>query len=224
MAAKKEVKVKKVVKQSDELSENVFSTKKVANSKNKKRQLSFVIAALVAILAFYLLKSYLIVAMVNNRPIWRWSVVNYLETQYGAEAYDTLLSKSLILREAKNKNIDPAKSEIQAEIDAIKAQFEGTGQSFDEALAAQNMTIKQLEENIYMKLVVEKLMADKVTVSDDEIANFITENESFMGEMSDEEKENIAREQLMQQKLSTEFQTFITNLKASAKVKVLKQY
>lgn len=222
MAAKK--KIVKYTKSSEVSSavQETISPKKTKIKNNKK--LSFVIAALIAILAFYLLKSFFIVAMVNNRPIWRLSIVNYLETQYGAEAYDTLLSKSLILREAKKQNIDPSKDEVNAEINKIKAQFEGTGQSFEEALTLQGMSMKQLEENIYMKLVVEKLMADKVTVSEEEIANFITENEAFMGEMSDEEKVQVAREQLMQQKLSTEFQTFITNLKSSAKIKVLKTY
>jgi len=213
--------VKKTVNKISEEKPVVSSNKKI---KTNKKQLSFVVAALVAIFAFYLIKSFFIVAMVNNRPLWRFSVVNYLETQYGAEAYDTLLSKSLILREAKKQNISPSDIEIQTEIDAIKAQFEGTGQSFDEALELQGMTIKQLEENIYMKLVVEKLMADKVSVSDEEIANFVTENESFMGEMTEEEKQQVAREQLMQQKLSTEFQAFIADLKTNAKIKVFKQY
>jgi hypothetical protein len=67
---------------------------------------------------------------------------------------------------------------------------------------------------------VEKLLKDKVTVSDDEIKAFVAENKETLatGGATEDEQKTQAADYLKSQKVSQEIATWVDGLKAAAKI------
>ncbi len=99
------------------------------------------------------------------------------------------------------------------------------GQSLDDALKTAGMTKEELNDQVRMELIVEKILGDKVQITDEEIKTSFDENKAYYpeGTTLDTAKEDI-RESLRQQKLSTEFTTWIQDLKNKAKINYFVSY
>ena len=87
------------------------------------------------------------------------------------------------------------------------------------------MTQKDLEEQIKLRLLLEKLLAGKTSVSNKEVDKYIADNrESYPEEMTEKELKTAAREQLENQKLSTAAQDLLAKLKEEASIKYFINY
>jgi len=190
---------------------------------NKKLQNAAIIVLLIALL--YLGKSLVIAAWANNRPIFRISVIKELEKQGGKSVLDNLIEKSLIYQEAKSKNISVTTEDIDKEIEKIKELVKGQGISLEDALSSRGQTMADLKEQIKVQKYVESILSDKVYVSEEDIKKYFDENKSFYGK--DETLEKVKgqiTQQLSQQKLSEEYQKWIDDLKAKAKIYYFVKY
>ena len=190
---------------------------------NKKLQNAAIIILLLALL--YLGKSLVVAAWANNRPIFRISVLKELEKQGGKSVLDNLIEKSLIYQEAKSKNISVTTEDIDKEIEKIKELVKGQGISLEDALSSRGQTMADLKEQIKVQKYVESILSDKVYVSEEDIKKYFDENKSFYGkdETLEKVKDQITQ-QLSQQKLSEEYQKWIDDLKAKAKIYYFVKY
>ncbi len=186
---------------------------------HKKISGGIVIAIIIIVLLAVLFKSVFIAAIVNGEPISRLSVINALEKQDGKTVLDGLITKKIILQEAKKRNITVTQSDIDAEIKNITANIQAQGQTLDQALVAQGMTKSDLNDEVKVQLAVNKMVGADVTMSAKEIDDFVTANKSQMTPgTTDAQFREEATAQLKQQKLQTVTQNFITNLKNKAKI------
>jgi parvulin-like peptidyl-prolyl isomerase len=89
----------------------------------------------------------------------------------------------------------------------------------------QGMTQDDLKKQVRTQKIVEKILADKVSPTDQEVADYIKANKDSLpkGQTDDQNKETV-KGQLRQQKLSTEFQKWIDELKKSASIKYFTSY
>jgi parvulin-like peptidyl-prolyl isomerase len=125
-----------------------------------------------------------VAAIVNGEPIYSQDIMKEynglsapLQSVYTVEV---LLNKSiddmLLYQEAKNTDIKIAQEEIQSQIDAIKIQNKLTDTAFENALAQQNMTVKQAEDIIEKNLLIRKLLnatvLNNITVTDEQIKSY----------------------------------------------------
>lgn len=173
-----------------------------------------VIAALI-----YLLRGFFIVAMVNGQPITRWTYYNELEKQSGKQVLNTLVTKDLILQEAKKRNITVSQSEVDSEMKKIQDNLSKQGQTLDQVLALQGMTKDSLIDQIKFQKILTKMVSGNVKVSDKEIADYIDKNkESIPADANQADVKKQAADQLQQQKLNEEIQKFISNLQKNAKI------
>ncbi len=177
------------------------------------------IAALLVVLAVYLVlnPSLLVVATVNNRPIWRWEFEKRVVSRFGSELTDELVNETLISDEASRRGVKVADTEVEARIKDIEKNLGGG--SLTEALKAQGMTLADLKSQIRLQLMAEKLIADKVQVSDEEVAAFIEQNRAFLTATDEASLALEARNNLRQEKLGTEFRKLFDDLKNKAQIR-----
>lgn len=182
------------------------------------------IVVVLAVGAFFL-KGLFVAAMVNGEPITRASVISELEKQGGKQALSSLVNQTLILQEAKKKNVQATQADVDASLKQIEDSLKSQGQNLDTALAMQGMTRQDLMMQLKLRTLVEKLLADKVKVSDKEIADYIDKNKANLPtNMTPEELNKTVTEQLKQQKLGTESQTWLADLNKNAKISYFVSY
>lgn len=174
---------------------------------------------------FLFARKTLIVATINGQPLTRFEVIRTLEKQSAKQTTDSLISQILLLQKAKIEKVEASSEDIQNEITKIEKQLKQQGNDLETILATQGMTRKDLEEQIMLRLLLDKLLANKIKVTDKEVNQYLNENrESYPEEMTDKELKKTIREQLENQKLSTAAQELLTKLKEEAKINYFINY
>ncbi|OGM03827.1 hypothetical protein A3E15_01475 [Candidatus Woesebacteria bacterium RIFCSPHIGHO2_12_FULL_42_9] len=188
------------------------------NSFDKKK--AILIAAVLGVAALgYLGRGLFVVALVNGTPISRLAVVRELEKQGGSETLDNLVVKSLIFQEARKKGVTVSQEELDQELSRINDIVSKQGMTLDEALALQNQSKNDLIEQIKIQKTVERILADKIAVTEEEVNDYFDKNKELFDDGAKlEDVSGEIRNQLAQTKLSSAYQSWITDLKASASI------
>ena len=188
------------------------------NSFDKKK--AILIAAVLGVAALgYLGRGLFVVALVNGTPISRLAVVRELEKQGGSETLDNLVVKSLIFQEARKKGVTVSQEELDQELSRINDIVSKQGMTLDEALALQNQSKNDLIEQIKLQKTVERILADKIAVTEEEGNDYFDKNKELFDDGAKlEDVSGEIRNQLAQTKLSSAYQSWITDLKASASI------
>jgi hypothetical protein len=172
---------------------------------------------------------YLIAASVNGKPIYRIDVIKQLEKVGGKQTLDSMISKAVILQEAKKRGIAVSQTDIDTEVKKIEGSLTAQNTTLDAALKQQGLTQADLIENVTLNLMLDKMVSGNITVSDAEITQYMTENKQYLPAADPKDPQQTAlkaqiKDLLMQQKLSSETETFITNLKNAAKIRYYVSY
>ncbi len=187
--------------------------------------LSFGVAIALILGTLFYSKGFFIAATVNGSPISRLAVIGELEKQGGKQALESLITERLIEAELKKNTIVVSEADIDAEIEKIEEQVASQGGTLEEALTAQGMSMEILRTQIKTQKGLEQLLADKVTVTDEELATAL---ESAKGSapagMTDEELKTAIIEQLKQQKFQEEAQKWVAELTTNADIKYFVTY
>ncbi|XXM73076.1 foldase protein PrsA [Lysinibacillus sphaericus] len=121
-----------------------------------------------------------VVAKVGNESISKDDLYSTLVDQYGEAALDTLIAEKIVELEGEKKEITIKDSEIGDELQSIKESY-GGDDAFDEALASSGASVDGLKKNIETYLMTEKLLKDRVSITDDQIKKYFDENkDSFV--------------------------------------------
>lgn len=179
-----------------------------------------IVAAAVVIplaLAFYF-KSHFIAATVNGSPISRLTVIQELERQGGQTVLNALIADKLIDAEAARKGVVLSDQELDDEIDKIRTSITDLGGSFEESLAERGFTEESLRRNIATQLKIRKLLADVISVTEEEIDSYITDTEIEIPEGNEAELREQIRTELEDKKFSQEAEGYIAGLKAQADI------
>ena len=188
------------------------------------KRLLIVVLVLILILALvYFSRRYLIAVTVNDKFISRLAVLNKLEKQGGKKILETMITQVLIQQEAEKRKIIVNQKDIDGEMKKIEANVSSQGSTLDQALQTQGMTKNDLTEEIKIQLMLQKMAGNDIKISDKEIDDFINANKNQQGFDKEIPKEQVAT-QLKQQKLQQKMQSFITDLKAKAKINYFVSY
>ena len=174
---------------------------------------------IVIALLLIIFKSVFIVAIVNGQPISRAAYNQMLEAQAGKQVMNALVTQKLIEEYASSKHVSVSQSEIDAQMKTIQGQLAKQGQTLDTALAAQGMSRDDFMTQLRLQILVKKLLADKIKVSDKEITDYINTNkDSLPTGLSDAQLKSQVQQQLEQQKLSQQAQLLVQQLQQKAKI------
>ena len=183
------------------------------------------LAVILVVAALFFAKGIFVAATVNGSPISRLLVIQELEKQGGKQALEDIIDKKLIETELNKQKVTVNKEEVDAEIEKIKTQVASQGGTLEMALAKQGMTEEKLREQITIQKKLEKLLADKVVVTETEIDTYIKDSKATPPKdvkMEDFRKQ--VGDQLKQQKFQQEAQKWVSDLTASAKIKYYVNY
>lgn len=203
-------------------------SKSYINVKLKKpKPLTIAIGAVVILIliAVFFAKGLFVAATVNGSPISRLSVIKELEKEGGKQVLESLIDKKLIQMELDKQKISVTKEEIDQEVKKIEAQVAVQGGTLASILTSQGLTEEKFREQLILQKKLEKVLADKIAVSDAEVDAYITSNKATppkdvkMGDF----KEQI-REQLKGQEFQGEAQQWVASLTQAAKIKYYVTY
>ena len=185
---------------------------------------SIIVLAAIIIVALFYFRSYFFAATVDGRIITRLSVIRRLEKQAGKNILDSLIAEKLIDIEATKKGITVSEDEIIAQIQQVRDSITGQGGTLEEELSRQGMTEADLREQVILQKKVEKILAESVLVSDEDVDAFLTQNQIVVPEQGGQELRERARVQLKNQKLSQEIDGWLSSLKNSASITYYTEY
>lgn len=175
--------------------------------------------ALFALAVIYYFRGLFIAAVVNGEPISRLSLVQKLERQSGKQTLDSFISEALILQEARKQNLIIKDAQIEEEITRLKTSLSSQGENLDLALEREGIAQEELRKQIKIQMIIESLIAKDIKVTEDEVNDFIKQNQNFIpqGAPSEEIKAQ-AEQQLKQQKTAQKFQAWLGELQKKAKI------
>jgi parvulin-like peptidyl-prolyl isomerase len=186
---------------------------------------AIIVAAAIVLLALaFYCKGVFIAATVNGSPVSRLSIISELEKTSGKKALDAVITKKLLSDEAKGKGITVTSDELNAEISKIETQVKAQGGTLDAVLAQQGMTRKDMEEQITFQKILEKLLGDKIAVTDEEAAKLLADSKISIVKGEEEKYKAQAKEQIRGQKLNDAAEAFIESLKSQASIKYFVNY
>ena len=185
----------------------------------KKLATGIIIAVLVILAALYFFRSLFVVAFVNGKPVSRFGFDRTLEKQGGQRVLDNIVTEMLINQEAKKQNVTASQADLDQKFTEIDNQLKTQGQGLDAALAANGQTRADFDSQMKTQIVLEKMLGKDISVTDEEINSYFTENKATFdkGATLESEKANI-KNTLLQQKLSEKLQPFLQDLQSKAKI------
>lgn len=216
---------KKVNKYKKDILKRIKKYKKdIRNKKNRKKVVA-VAVLIIVIPVLYLTRSIFLVAIVNNSPISRLSIMLELEKQGGAQVLDSIITKKLISQEARKKGVQITQVVIDEEIEKVRQTVDAQGMTLENALEMQGQTMDLFIENIKLQKTVEEILGGEINIEDGEIGEYFAKNSQFFEEGATlaDVKEQI-RDSLFNEKLSTAYQAWIADLREGANIKYIVEY
>ena len=190
---------------------------------NKKT--AIIIAAVIILgVLIYTGKGLFIAAIVDGSPISRLSVISKLEKTSGKKLLDSLIAERLVKNEVRAKKIVVSDEEINGEIKKIEDQIALQGGTLDEALIAENMSRNDLKTQIILQKELEKLVADRINVTDEEVAQYISDNKISIPVGEEAITAEQIKSEMKNQKINQEADALVLVLKAKPKINYFVNY
>jgi len=225
-SAKKRAVVRKnsttVLESMESLDSKTSSTPFKLEVVSRKTKITLIVLAIAALLGIILFanRGFFIAGLVNGEPISRIEVIQELEKQQGAGVLNRLIDRKLIIQEADKQKVTVTQEEIDAKRKEIVDQVSsGNEENFKQILTAQGLTQESFIEELRIQLYVEKMLEEKTHVTDEEFNQFVKDNPDLLAN-AENEKDSKAqiREQLKQQKLQTEYNTWMESLRNNGNI------
>lgn len=186
-------------------------------SSGKKRPgkiiLGIFLAVLLLVLYWYKTNTWPIVAVVGLRPITRFEVNQLLFKQGGKTIVEDLVTEILVKNELSKNKINVSDNEVNNKMSEIRNSL-GTTLKLEDVLAQRNMTLEELKNQVKIQMSLEKLLSDKISVTDAEILAYLNQNQSFLTSASEAGKKNEAYNAIRLTKMQSEVDKLIKDLKA----------
>ncbi|MBP9798099.1 SurA N-terminal domain-containing protein [Candidatus Woesebacteria bacterium] len=191
----------------------------------RNKQLYMLVGLAIVVGLLYYGRGLFVAAMVNGSPISRLAVIKSLEQQGGKGALDGIISEKLLKQEAQKKGVSVTKAEVDTRIADIEKELKASGQSLDKLLEMQGISMQQVREQTELQLLLKKVLADKIKVTDAEVDAAVKEQIASKPEtVSDAEFKKQIKDGLENQKLSFEAQSYIQELQSKAKINYIHKY
>jgi parvulin-like peptidyl-prolyl isomerase len=190
---------------------------------SKKTAIIIAVIIVVAALA-YVYKGLFIAATVDGSPISRFSIISKLEKASGKSLLDSIISEKLIENEVKSKGIKVSDEEVEQEIAAIKTQLEAQSTTLEAALKTNSMTMEDLRKQIILGKQREKLVAGQITVTDEEVAQYVKDYSITIPKGEEEIAATQIRNAIISQKTNEIINTLLNTLKSQASIRYFVNY
>jgi len=172
-----------------------------------------VVIIIVLAVALWFNKGLLVAGTINGQIITTPKFYNRLVETSGNDTFDSLVQETLLKQEASKRHVTATKDDIDKKVAKIEKSLGGK-ENLDAALIQNKTTMNQLRRNLEIQVLVEKILADQIKVTDAEITKYIEDNKASSPDITREE----AKQQLESQKLKEKFTPWYNELKSKAKI------
>jgi foldase protein PrsA len=135
-----------------------------------------------------------VVAKVGDKAISKDDLYTMLVDQYGEAALDTLIADKIVELESNEQDIEVKGSEIEEELQKLKDTY-GDEEAFNQAVTSSGASIESVKANIKSYLLTEKLLKDRVEVTDDQIKEYFETNKDSFAQQEQVEASHILVEE-----------------------------
>jgi hypothetical protein len=205
----------------EDLMINPVSYAPKSSEATRTRWMTFAIVLLVVLGVYLGSRGYIVAAMVNGKPIFRWDLSRSLQTRFGQQTLESMISERLIADTASSQGVVITHEEIEAKMNDLVKTL-GPNVKIEDLLKYQGMTKSDFESQIRLQLTVEKILGKDVEVTDIEIEEFITQNRETMTATDEAALRGEARATIESQKISEKIQPWFAEIKEKAKIIRLK--
>lgn len=175
------------------------------------------VCVLIAVGVYLGSKGYIVAALVDGKPVFRWDLNKALVTRYGQQTLESMISEQLIADAAVKQGVAISQKDIDTKTATVVKSL-GPNVKLDDLLKYQGMTKSDFEHQIRLQLTVEKILGKDVAVSDADVDGFIEKNKDTMVATEPAAMRGEAREAVTQQKINEKIQPWFAQLKEKAKV------
>lgn len=162
-------------------------------------------------------KSLFVVALVNGRPVPRWEMESRIISRYGSQTLDEVINEELIRQAGQNKEVKITTREVDDKIVEIEKSLNGKV-SLSDALSQQGMTMAEFRGQVELQLILDKLVASSIVVTDKEVADYIASNSATLTSADPASRSAEAKNVLLLQKKNAAYRQTFTDLKSQAKI------
>ncbi|WP_248929074.1 peptidyl-prolyl cis-trans isomerase [Paenibacillus hamazuiensis] len=114
-----------------------------------------------------------IVATVGNRPISEAELQQHLYSKYGKEMLNLMLDREAIRMEGDKQGIKVDRGEIDKELKRMQQGYESEADFYKAMRDQLGMTQDELREDVYYKLLLEKLVTKDIKIPDEWVDDYI---------------------------------------------------
>lgn len=186
-----------------------------------KRTLNWKIGLIVLSVIFVALLSvnrgWLVAAVVNGKPIFSWELNNSLRDRYGEQTLEGLIGEQLIESEARSQGVVVTETEVDAKQQEVLSSL-GENVNLEEFLQFQGMTIADFRHQLRVQLLVERLLTRDLTVTDEDIDEYIASNAAMLTATAPAELREEARQAIVNNAVSEKLQSWFSELRQKASV------
>jgi len=180
-----------------------------------------IIGVILVIAAVYAYYRFGVVATVNGKPISRFTYWQNLEKIDKKQTIKQMANEELVFQEAVKKGIVIEKSEIESEIASVEAQIKSQGQTLEGALVAEGLTRTDLEDQIRIQKLVEKMANPNTEITQAQIDSYINENKAlFPKTYTKDQLQNLAKTQLISEAKNDAIDVWFKELQKTAKIEI----
>jgi parvulin-like peptidyl-prolyl isomerase len=191
----------------------------------RRKYLILIIVIVLLGAALFYFRGLFVAAVVNGQPISRLAVIQQAEKQSGKTTLDTLVRDALIEQEAKKEGVTVSDQEVTAQISTLQSNLQKQGQSLNDVLSQQGMTMDDLRNLIRLDQLVQKMVGKNIKITDKEINDYINQNKSSLPPgLSGNALKSQVKAQLVQEKTNEAVQTWLANLQKKANIVYFVQY
>jgi len=194
------------------------------NLKIRWRTVIIIAVIIVVAVLVYFGRGLVIAATVNGSPISRSAVIRELEKTSGKNLLDSMITEKLVNNAAHAQKIVISNDVINGEIKITEDQVVAQGSTLSAALAEQGMTMNDLKARIILRKEMEQLVADKLNVTDQEVAQYIKDNETPIPEGQEAVINAQIKSTLRDQKLNQAANALVDTLRSQAKIRYFVKY
>ena len=145
------------------------------------------------------------VAKVGDQKITKEELYNELVEYYGAQVLDSMIVEKIIEMELEKENVTVSDEELQEEMNNVIESYGGLDNVMMQ-LAAQGLTIENLEQDVLAYLKTLKLIEPRLVATEEEVVEFFEYNKAYFDQpeqveashilVDDEETANEVKRQL----------------------------
>lgn len=162
-------------------------------------------------------RGWVIVALVDGKPIYSWSLNTLLRSRYGQQTLEGMIGETLIEKEAKKSDVVITDKDLQDKQNEILSSL-GESVNLSDFLKFQGISESEFNQQLRVQLVVERLLTKDLVIAEQDIDRYIATNRALLVSTDAAKLRDEARRAIISSTVSEKIQEWFVGLRSKANV------